>query len=277
MIKPGDIRAIADAVAFVKDYVPANKLWKRLNAQYEIGTKQGARFSLTAADHKYLRDLVRNEYGFDLLKERPLDGELDRMSLAQKTRSEKLSGEEVSRDIILVGSGCGVLSLPEGDFTLPTGAVLQLQASALHGAEQVVLVENLSPMYHLHHYLWPVGMSRTPMIFRGSPQYSPAAVAKALAGVRRVICFPDFDPQGLLNSFCTDKADGLVIPTKKTRSELICRRLDKPHDFTRQVEARDWLRKQRLGLEYVSDLLASETGFSQESMVGLDLQVADIA
>lgn len=276
MIQPGDIRAIADAVAFVKGFVPANKLWKRLNALYEVGTKQGARFSLTAADHKYLRDLVRNEYGFDLLKEMPLDGELDRMSLAQKTRSEKLSGEEVSRDIILVSCGGGDLSLPQGNFTLPTGAVLQLQASALHGMEQVVLVENLSPMYHLHRYLWPVGLSRVPMIFRGSPQYSPAAVVKALAGVRRVICFPDFDPQGLLNSFCTDKADGVVIPTKEARSELIRRGLDKPQDFTRQVEARAWLRKQRLGLECVTDLLASETGFSQESMVGLDLQVVEM-
>jgi len=277
MIQPGDIRAIAETVALAKDYVTANKLWKRINAQYGIGTKQGARFSLTASDHKYLRDIVRNEYGFDPLKEKPLDGDLDRMSLAQKTRSEKLSGEEVGRDIILVSSGSGDLFLPQGDFTLPTGAVLQLQASALHGADQVVLVENLSPMYHLHRYIWPQGMSQIPMIFRGSPQYSPAAVAKALAGVRRVICFPDFDPQGLLNSFCTDNAGGLVIPTRSARSELIRRGLDKPQDYTRQVEARDWLRKQKLGLEFVTDLLDSETGLSQESMVGLGLQVVDIA
>lgn len=276
MIQPGDIRVIADTVAFAKEYVPANKLWKRLNELYGIGIKQGVRFSLTAENHKYLRDLVRNEYGFDLLRERPLDGELDRMSLAQMTRSEKLSGEVVGRDIILVSSGSGDLSLPQGDFTLPMGAVLQLQASALHGAEQVVLVENLSPMYHLHRYLWPVGMKRIPMIFRGSPQYSPAAVAKALAGVRRVICFPDYDPQGLRNSFCTEKAAGLVMPTKKARAELIHRELDKPQDFTRQVEARDWLRKQKLGFAFVAELLASETGFSQESMVGLDLQIEEI-
>jgi hypothetical protein len=107
------------------------------------------------------------------------------------------------------------------------------------------------------------------MLFRGSPQITPAAVTKALSEVKRVICFPDYDPQGWMNTL-TAKAQGIVVPSMSAIEDIVSEEWDKPQDYEKQQVAREWLGK--VDLPLVQDMLKRELALSQESMAGMELE-----
>jgi hypothetical protein len=270
------IGIVSSALRRASDRVPLNATWRKLNHEHGIGQVHGAGLNLTQGDRTHLRELVIRHEAFDPMLDDLASLRGDRMAIAKAAKNEKLSRRPVSEDIVLIGSANGDLNLPRGRFSIPRGTVLQMPASALAGLNQIVLVENLNPMYVLDQFKWPCGIDSIPMIFRGSPQYSPAAVSRALGLVERIICFPDFDPQGLLNSLCTPKVSAIVCPSGETIENLRRIGLDKHEDFETQAEARHTLRERFAHLPSVAELLSLRTGISQESLPGYGLSLSQV-
>lgn len=265
------ITTITNAVRRRSDKVQLNATWAQLNQNYGIGTQIGSgTLQLTESDHRTLRAMLKRDMTFDPLLQGTSDLNGDRLELAAKTRNEKVSRATIADQIVMVAALSGELTLASGAYRHPAGGTLSVPANELQGLNRVLLVENLHVMFSLHRYQWPEEVRHLPMLFRGSPQLTPAAVMKALNGVSEVVCFPDYDPQGLMNTF-TLKASAIVLPTSETIERIVDARLDKPADFAKQVAARNWLRKLQNGP--VETLLSRELAISQESMAGMQLEV----
>ncbi|OWG36858.1 hypothetical protein CAQ69_18730 [Stutzerimonas stutzeri] len=265
------IETITNALRRCDRKVNLTKTWYCLHQSYGIGTpsSSGASLKLSEQDHSTLRALIQRHTSFDPLKQTTAELKGDRMELALKTRNEKLSSQTVSAGIVMVGSPTHALTLASGTYQLPPGSTLNVPAEELHGTHRVVLIENLPVMYHLARYRWPQDIVEIPMLFRGSPQFTPAAVTKALAGVHEVVCFADYDPQGLMNCLTQRRACAMVLPTDEAILRITSTGLDKPADFANQQAAREWLNT--LQLPPVQRMLAQKLAISQESMAGSEL------
>ena len=247
-----------------------------MESHYGIGTLIGESIlQLSETDHRTLLALVKKNVNLNALQQNVDTLKGDRMTLAAQTKNEKLSRLAVAADIVMVASLSGELALPSGIYRHPVGGALLVPAEDLQGLQQIVLVENLSVMYSLQRYLWPQSVRNLPMLFRGSPQHSPAAVTIALNRVSEVVCFPDYDPQGLMNSLTQHHARALIIPTAITVDSLVKAGLSKPADFAKQQSARDWLRSRQLALP-LRRMLDHELALSQESMAGMELEIISI-
>lgn len=108
------------------------------------------------------------------------------------------------------------------------------------------------------------------MLFRGDRQWSPKAVSAARVGITDLISFPDYDPQGLMNSL-TAGASAVVVPAPATIARILEARLNKPADFDRQSSAVAWL--ERRGCSIAADLLRRRLAISQESMADQVLEL----
>lgn len=271
-----DRRSIGTVTAALRnnsDKVRLNATWHRIHHHYGIGTVIGANaLHLSETDHRTLLALLQKDVNLNALQQNSDTLKGDRMALAEQTKNEKLSRLAVAADIVMVASLSGELALSSGNYCHPAGAALLVPAENLHGLAQLVLVENLSVMYNLQRYLWPQSVRNLPMLFRGSPQHSPAAVTIALTQVPAVICFPDYDPQGLMNSLTQHHARAVIIPTATTVNSLVKAGLNKPADWARQQSARDWLRSRQLALP-LRRMLDHELALSQESMAGRELEI----
>lgn len=258
------------------DKVNLNATWRRLHQHYGIGTVLGqSALQLSEADHRTLLALLEKDMNLKALQQSAHALEGNRMMLAATVKNEKLSRVAVSGDLVLVASVSGELTLPSGIYSHPFGGALQTPAGELHGLQQVVLVENLSVLYSLQRYRWPEAVRNLPMLFRGSPQHTPAAVSNALSQVKEVICFPDYDPQGLMNSLTQHHACALIVPAAATIERLLEAGLDKPADFARQHSARDWLRPRQLPVG-LRQMLDQEIALSQESMADMELNIVQL-
>ncbi|MEH6541640.1 DUF7281 domain-containing protein [Halopseudomonas sp.] len=270
------LKTIETALVEARSQVALTATWRDLHTGYGVGAIKGKKLFLSAADRTLLRELVMRHSNIDLLAGAGASikhlGSNDRTTLSQQIPNEKLSGLPVAADMVLVGTASGELVLLGNTIRLPPGMVISCHYSQLHGLDRVVLVENLAPMYVLDDYLWPGDTGESVMLFRGSPQHSPAAVSNALKGVGSIICFPDYDPQGLRNSF-TEHANlgGVIVPCESTTDQLLAAGLNKPDLFSKQEDARRWLDINRGELGYVTDLLARRIALSQEAMIRCEL------
>lgn len=255
------------------DKVHLTNTWRSLHRLHGVGTLAGRSLILDEQDRLHLRQLLIHHIGFDPLIHNADALQGDRIERSQ-FRDEKVGGGKVSEGIVMVGSASGTLALASGTYHIPAGSTLNVPATELADSARIVLIENLTVMYALQRYHWPEAVRDLPMLFRGSPQVSPAAVTAALAseGILEVICFPDYDPQGLFNSLTLPKVTALLVPTSETIARLVDSNRDKPDDFWRQQQAREWLRSQPIPA--VQRLLADELALSQESMAGETLELA---
>lgn len=242
----------------------------RLNNDYKIGKKLGNNFlSLTEDDLQTVRMMLKKEAGVDALHVSLEELEGDRLAIAKKSRNEKLARLKTGDRIVMVASVSGQLQLASGMYNHPVGGSLSVPAEEFHGLDTVLLVENQAVMYAVQEYRWPSEVKHLPMLFRGSPQITPAAVTKALSGVNQVISFPDYDPQGWMNSL-TAKARGIVVPSMRAIDTIVFEEWDKPMDYEKQCVAREWLG--RVDLPRVQDMLRRKLALSQESMAGMELE-----
>ncbi|HFI2215130.1 TPA: hypothetical protein ACGPO2_001601 [Pseudomonas aeruginosa] len=267
------VTTVTNAVRRHSDKVQLNATWTRLNMDYGIGTRIGSALQLTEADHQTLRAMLQRAMAFDPLLHGASVLSGDRIELASRTRNEKVSRTKIADRIVMVASLSGELTLASGSFRHPIGGTLSVPAKEMHGLDRVLLIENLHVMFALHQYLWPDEVRHLPMLFRGSPQITPAAVKNALSGVSEVVCFPDYDPQGWMNTL-TLKARTIVLPTSSTIARVVADRLDKPMDFAKQHEAQNWLRA--LQIEPVEAFLRREVAISQETMAGMALELFEL-
>lgn len=271
------LKTIETALVEARSQVALTATWRGLHTGYGVGAIKGKKLLLSAEDRTLLRELVMRHSNIDLLAGAGASikqlGKQGRIPLAGQTPNEKLSGLPVATDMVLVGTATGELVLPGSTIRLPPGMVISCHYSQLHGLDRVVLVENLAPMYVLDDYLWPGDTGESVMLFRGSPQHSPAAVTNALKGVGSIICFPDYDPQGLRNSY-TEHANhhaGVIVPTASTIQQMLVANVGKSHDYENQEDARRWLGKHRGGDDFVADMLSRRIALSQEAMIGCEL------
>ncbi|KAA0986248.1 hypothetical protein FQ192_24180 [Pseudomonas sp. ANT_J12] len=269
----GNMRAIKPVVIAIRQdtrKVQINATWLRLNNDYKIGKKLGNNFlSLTEDDLQTVRMMLKKEAGVDALHVSLEELEGDRLAIAKKSRNEKLARLKTGDRIVMVASVSGQLQLASGMYNHPVGGSLSVPAEEFHGLDTVLLVENQAVMYAVQEYRWPSEVKHLPMLFRGSPQITPAAVTKALSGVNQVISFPDYDPQGWMNSL-TAKARGIVVPSMRAIDTIVFEEWDKPMDYEKQCVAREWLG--RVDLPRVQDMLRRKLALSQESMAGMELE-----
>lgn len=272
---------IDKALRSYTDTVVMNRTWQQLHNTFEIGQLTGAnKLALSSKDHRHLRDLVSQHTGIDPLdvdSEKSLNNIIhgSRIDIAKHLPNEKLSGRPVSDDVVLVGSPTGCLRLAGGDITLLPGMTLNCHYSDLRGLRQVVLVENLAVMYHLHQFQWPDGFENSVMLFRGAVKQSPLAVTQAVNFVDEVVCFPDYDPQGLMNSLTQRKSIATILPSAESISVLTARGLNKSPVFAAQDDARMWLTHNAANLPYVERMLRERLALSQEGMLGFELDVVE--
>lgn len=268
-----NIRAIKPVVIAIRQdarKVKINATWLSLHTTYSIGKKLGATYlTLTNAELHTVRMMLQRETGIDALVVSMEELEGDRLALAKKSRNEKLARLRPGDFVVMVASLSGQIQLATGVYSHPVGGTLNVQAEELHGLDTVILVENQAVMFAVNEYQWPSNVMHLPMLFRGSPQITPAAVTRALAGVKNVVCFPDFDPQGWMNTL-TAKAQGIVVPSANTIAEIVASKWDKPQDYENQDVAREWL--QRAPIPMVQDMLLKKLALSQESMAGMELE-----
>lgn len=265
------LTAIMNAVRRNQDKITLTDTWRQIHQLYGVGTKLGtSALLLTAADHQTLLALVRKDMSLDPLEHSTAALEGDRLALAAISRNEKISGRAVGEGLVLVAHPSGRVLLPSGEYQHPRGGTLNVQAIDLHGVEKVLLVENLSVMIAAHRYQLPVELQDVPMLFRGDRQWSPRAVSAAREGISDLISFPDYDPQGLMNSL-TAGASAVVVPAPATITRILEARLNKPADFDRQSAAVEWL--ERRGGAIVADMLRRRLAISQESMAGQVLEL----
>ncbi|HCE0605660.1 DUF7281 domain-containing protein [Pseudomonas aeruginosa] len=265
------LTAIMKAVRRNQDKITLTDTWRQIHELYGVGTKLGtSTLLLTTADHQTLLALVRKDMSLDPLRHSTAALEGDRLALAAISRNEKVSGRTVGEGLVLVAQPSGRVLLPSGDYQHPRGGTLNVQASDLHGLERVLLVENLSVMLAAHRYQLPAELQDVPMLFRGDRQWSPKAVSAARVGITDLISFPDYDPQGLMNSL-TAGASAVVVPAPATIARILEARLNKPADFDRQSSAVAWL--ERRGCSIAADLLCRRLAISQESMADQALEL----
>ncbi|MGM3387258.1 hypothetical protein KXR94_06365 [Stutzerimonas stutzeri] len=98
----------------------------------------------------------------------------------------------------------------------------------------------------------------------------PTALEVADSGVAEIVAFPDFDPQGLLNSLTLKRCIGIIHPSViAAEAAKACQR-DKPSSFARQHDARRWLEAKR-SFQFVDYMLREGVAITQESMQGVEL------
>lgn len=259
------LRSNAAAVAY-------NRTWQHLHAMHDIGQLKGAnRLALSGKDRRHLRDLVKHQTGVDLLA---VDHEMSlsrlrdasRLDIAKHLPNEKLSGRSVTEDMVLIGSAHGRIELPGGRIDVLPGMTVSCHHKHLHGLHRVILVENLAAMHALEQYPWPAQLEGSVMLFRGSVSQSPKAVTEVVNRVSEVVCFPDYDPQGVMNSLTQSKSSGIVMPDKAGIDLMLAKGLNKDDLFLKQDGAKQWLQTSASTLPYVSDMLSRGIALSQEAM-----------
>lgn len=272
-----NIRAIKTVVVAIRQNslkVKINATWSLLNTTYSIGKRLGIGYlTLTNAELHTVRMMLKKETGIDALLVSMEELEGDRLAMAKQTRNEKLARLQPGHLIVMVASLSGHIQLASGKYTHPVGGTLSVPAQELHGLDTVILVENQAVMFAVSEYHWPSEVMHVPMLFRGSPQITPAAVTRALSGVKNVISFPDFDPQGWMNTLTT-KAQGILVPSENTIAKIVASDRDKPQDYERQDVAREWLKN--VAIPTVQDMLSRKLALSQESMAGMELEYLPI-
>ena len=243
-----------------------------MHTLYDIGQLKGAnRLALSDNDRRHLRELVKHQTGVDLLA---VDHEMSlsrlkgasRLDIARHLPNEKLSGRSVTEDIVLIGSATGRIVLPGGTIDVLPGMTVSCHHKHLHGLHRVILVENLATMHALEQYPWPAQLDGSVMLFRGSVSQSPKAVTEVVNQAREVVCFPDYDPQGVMNSLTQSKSAGIVMPDKSGIDLMLAKGLNKDDLFFKQDAAKQWLRTNASTLPYVADMLIRGIALSQEAM-----------
>lgn len=245
-------------------------IWANIHHAYGVGRVVGKVLVLDADDRKALRGLLMKHAGWDpFVQGAKVSG--SRSELASKTRNEKLSGEAVAKNMVLVATPGGELTLGDQQWPVMPGCAVAMSASMLEGLPCIIVVENLEVMLQAHRYCVPNELAGAPFVFRGSPQFSPAPVSALATFTPKVIYFPDTDPQGLANSLGAPNCCGIMSCELETFQVLSDAGLDKPQDYIKQHHLMSSLLAS--GHPLASVIETYKAGFSQESMMAKRLRM----
>jgi hypothetical protein len=248
--------------------VALGDVWSRIKKQHNIGTVKGRRLLLDHLDRKALRSLLTRTVGWDPhVAGSQVQG--SRAELASSTRDEKLSGEAVAKSLVLVAAPSGELALRDGIQRILPGCLLAVPAEAMFHLTRIIVVENLQAMLDAHRYQLPEELIGVPFVFRGSPQFSIAAVTVLAELMPEVFYFPDADPQGLANSLGAANCKGILSCSADALQAIYEAGRSKPDDYTNQQRLMPGLLA--TGHPLAEIIKQYRAGFSQESMLGQSL------
>jgi len=159
----------------------------------------------TAQDKLELRRRVREETGFDPLRESLPD---DRLEIAKFHANEKLAGKPVSDDYLLLNSPDGFVCINDKQITLHPESIPAAGLFCLNsGIESVdhdalVVVENLAIMSLCASFELPPMARRALWAYRGDPKTGSKTnvchdFVDRFGANKTVVVFSDMDPKGL--------------------------------------------------------------------------------
>lgn len=210
-----ELRVIERAVNTKCSTVKWNKTWQALHERYAVGRRQGNKLYLNHHDLSELIKIVRGATGLNLL-EHSIDDFGDRIDTAGKIAFEKMSGQGVAHDMVLIRSLSGTVQLdasyqhpPEGLLWIPLEQALQCKHSCM------LVVENLAAIRHLHKAQLPSDLiDQNPLVvYRGDKAHSPLPAKQLMEALEMpVYVFPDADPAGIQIALTVPYCKGLVLP-----------------------------------------------------------------
>ncbi|MFV9533275.1 hypothetical protein ACNUI4_12845 [Pseudomonas aeruginosa] len=104
------VEMISRVVRMASTEVALGDVWLQIHQAYGVGRISGRRLLLDAEDRKALRSLAERHTGWDPhVAGSKIQG--GRAELAASMRNEKLSGERVAKDLVLVSAPSGKIQL----------------------------------------------------------------------------------------------------------------------------------------------------------------------
>lgn len=271
-----ELRVIERAVNTKCTAVKLNKTWQALHERYAIGQRQGKDLYLSYHDHSELIGIVRGATGLNLL-EHSIDDFGDRIDTAGKIAFEKMSGQGVAHDMVLVRSLSGTVQLdgsyqhpPEGLLWIPLEQALQCKHSCL------LVVENLAAMRHLHKAQLPSEIiDQNPLVvYRGDKAHSPIPAKKLIEALEiPVYVFADADPAGIQIALAVQHCKGLVLPEVTAVPEFTMANRTLINAQHREISA---LRQRVLPsvINGYLEMLAKHGGITQEASIAHGLPLS---
>ncbi|ARG86629.1 hypothetical protein AAIH49_31485 [Pseudomonas aeruginosa] len=257
------VEMISRVVRMASTEVALGDVWLQIHQAYGVGRISGRRLLLDAEDRKALRSLAERHTGWDPhVAGSKIQG--GRAELAASMRNEKLSGERVAKDLVLVSAPSGKIQLGDSVQPLMPGCMLTVPSRLVAGQRRIIIVENLQAMLDASRFVLPEGLVDAPFVFRGSPQFSIGAVVDLAKRVPEVYYFPDADPQGLVNANKEVLSKGTLGPSPEAFQTMHDAGVSKLQDYETQASLMP-------GLLAADNPLAKiihhyRAGFSQESM-----------
>jgi len=264
-----ELRVIERAVNNKSSTVQLSKTWRALHERYAIGRQQGKELYLSQHDHNELVDIVKGATGLNLL-EHSIDDFGDRIDTAGKIAFEKMSGQGVAHDMVLIRSLSGTVQLdgsyqhpPEGLLWIPLEQALQCKHSCL------LVVENLAAMRHLHQAQFPSELiEQNPLVvYRGDKAHSPIPAKQLIEALEiPVYVFADADPAGIKIALAVAHCKGLVLPEVTVLPEFTMGNHTLINDQHRELSA---LRQRVLPsvINSYLEMLVKHGGITQEASI----------
>lgn len=269
---------------------PVSALGREVTERYRCGHLHKGKLVFTAQDKLELRQRVREETGFDPLRERLPD---DRLTVAKFHANEKLAGKPVSEDYLLLNSPDGFVCINDKQITLHPESIPAAGLFCLNsGIESVehdalVVVENLAIMSLCSSFELPPMARRALWVYRGDPKTgSKTNVCRdfvdRFGADKTVVVFSDMDPKGLEIALTMPHANYWLGPVPEAWRGCLRSRVGHREGFDTQARSMAYL--QRLSdagslsepLRNLIDCLQAErSSYRQEHMyslkIGLDL------
>ncbi|QIR13541.1 DUF7281 domain-containing protein [Shewanella aestuarii] len=202
--------------------------WQKIYQQFAIGEPDGAGkyLSFSGKDWDLLRDMVKQDSGFDVLN---VDFNQTRTELSCQGHKEKFANIRPEANYVLVKLPSDYLPT-KSVFDMVTSSRLSIRLSVdnlLHiikqgNINQLVVVENLDIFDEFDH--WPVDniladtLAKAVIVYRGSGAHSPAGCKQLLYRLSQfehplhISAFVDLDPAGLQIAHLLKGCQYIIVP-----------------------------------------------------------------
>ncbi len=238
-----------------------------INAEYGVGTVNADMITLTGADCRKIRRLIKEQIGFDLVTDLvPETG----TETARFINNEKQGRNRVKHKRIKL-YGLQSTAINGEMFTIPDGAVLEINLSELRsiGHQQIILVENFEAFVSFRSVNCVIGGDPL-VVYRGDNEVG--VLGKELSELFpevELIAWTDADPAGICLGVSTG-AKTLLLPNIESadldrygRSELYIKQEKYLESALKSIPV-------KLG----QAMIASGKGLTQESMIANQLPLS---
>lgn len=263
---------------------PSSAIGHSVIQRYHCGYVRNDRLLFSAQDKLTLRQRVKEDLGIDPYITRQLPD--DRLEMARFHNNEKLAGNPVSHDFLLVNSPSAMLRLnkqqiPIKSIRVPSAGLFCL-SSGIESVEHqaIVVVENLPMMAVCNKLILPPLAQQALWVYRGDHKTgSKTNVSRdfilRFGDYKKIIVFSDMDPKGLEIALTMPFANYWLGPEETAWSSCLQSRYANRSGFDLQHRAMTYLQRksdQQALSESLKKLLANlqteRSSYRQEHMYG---------